>query len=140
MDIMTEKLPISIQVSDDLVVKVENISSVSNKLEAQLNFHTMTANWYGEEEHVLQVNFYLCDISELGHSGEDEENSLKKEFLADDVLMVSSENRLVDCYVAITGSELLLLQQAPKLLSGYLGKKLTKVLNLIAKRWTLKEI
>ncbi len=140
MDIMTEKLPISIQVSDDLVVKIENISSVSNKLEAQLNFHTMTANWYGEEEHVLQINFYLCDISELGHCGEDEGNSLKKEFLADDVLMVSSENRLVDCYVAITASELLLLQRAPKLLSGYLGKKLTKVLNLIAKRWALEAI
>ncbi len=140
MDIMTEKLPISIQVSDDLVVKIENISSVSNKLEAQLNFHTMTANWYGEEEHVLQINFYLCDISELGHSGEDEENSLKKEFLADDVLMVSSDDQLVDCYVAITASELLLLQQTPKLLSGYLGKKLTKVLNFIAKRWALETI
>jgi len=140
MDIMTEKLPISIQVSDDLVAKVENISSVSNKLEAQLNFHTMTANWYGEEEHVLQINCYLCNISELGHSGEDEENSLKKEFLADDVLMVSSDDQLVDCYVAITASELLLLQQTPKLLSGYLGKKLTKVLNFIAKRWTLETI
>tara|TARA_R110001583_G_scaffold112585_1_gene261964 strand:+ start:159 stop:635 length:477 start_codon:yes stop_codon:yes gene_type:complete len=134
MDIMTEQLPISIQVSDDLSAEIENITAISNKLEAQLNFHTMTANWYGEEEDVLQINFYLLCISEFDLHGQHQDSGVKKEFLADDVLMLSSLNKFIDCHVAITASELLLLQQTPKLLSGYLGKKLTKVLNLIAER------
>tara|TARA_R110000744_G_scaffold78514_5_gene154654 strand:+ start:4717 stop:5133 length:417 start_codon:yes stop_codon:yes gene_type:complete len=132
MDIMTETLPIAIQVSDALVAEIKNIASVSNKLEAQLNFHTMTANWYSDEANILMINFYLVSISELKnattHAG-----SVDLETLADDVLM-STKISLLDCHVAITSAELVLLEQQPKLLSGYLAKKLTKVLNLIADR------
>lgn len=140
MDIMTEQLPISIQVSDGLVAQINNIAAICNKLEAQLNFHTMTANWYGEEENILLINFCLVSATEFESSGKDQENELEKEFLADDVLILSSSNRLLDCYVAITASELLLLKQTPKLLSGYLGKKLTKVLNLIAQQQGFEKI
>jgi len=132
MDIMTETLPIAIQVSDALVAEIENIASVSNKLEAQLNFHTMTANWYSDEANILMINFYLISISELKnvttHVG-----SVDLVSLADDVLL-HSKNSLLDCHVAITPAESVLIEQQPKLLSGYLAKKLTKVLNLIADR------
>ena len=140
MDIMTEQLPISIQVSDDLVAQINNIAAICNKLEAQLNFHTMTANWYGEEENVLLINFYLECCDEFGNSNAFEESEVEKDFLADDVFILSSSNQLLNCYVAITESELSLLQQTPKLLSGYLGKKLTKVLNLIAQQQGFEKI
>lgn len=144
MDIMTEKLPISIQVSDELTVKIKNLAAISNKLEAQLNFHTMTANWYGEEENILLINFYLVTAEEFDSNfdinNKNQEGYLDKEFLADDVFMLSSSNKLLDCHVAITASELLLLQKNPKLLAGYLGKKLTKVLNLIAQRQGFEKI
>ena len=65
MDIMTEQLPISIQVSGDLVTKINNIAAICNKLEAQLNFHTMTANWYGDEENILLINFNLVSSDEF---------------------------------------------------------------------------
>ena len=51
MNIMTEQLPISIRVSDDLIAEISNIVAISNKLEAQLNFHTMTR---------VQVNLRAC--------------------------------------------------------------------------------
>ncbi|WP_259365511.1 hypothetical protein [Colwellia sp. BRX10-3] len=138
MDIMTESLPISIQVNDDLVTEIKNIASVSNKLEAQLNFHTMTANWYNDEEHILLINFYLISMSEFS-SAITQADSVDVETLADDVLL-SSKNSLLDCHVAITPAELILIKQQPKLLSGYLAKKLTKVLNLIADRQKLTHI
>jgi hypothetical protein len=137
---MTEQLPISIQASNDLMAKIENISAISNKLEAQLNFHTMTANWYSDEENILLINFYLVSAEEFDSSDKSQEIELEKEFLSDDVFMLSSSNKLLDCHVAITASELLLLQENPKLLSGYLGKKLTKVLNLIAKQQGFEKI
>jgi hypothetical protein len=138
MDIMTESLPISIQVNDDLVTEIKNIASVSNKLEAQLNFHTMTANWYNDEEHILLINFYLITMSELS-SAITQADSVDVATLADDVLL-SSKNSLLDCHVAITPAELILIKQQPKLLSGYLAKKLTKVVNLIADRQKLTHI
>jgi hypothetical protein len=139
MDIMTETLPISIQVSDDLVAEIKNIAAISNKLEAQLNFHTMTANWYGDEADVLQVNFYLVAINEFCNV-ERQAPNVEVERFADDVLLLSSNNRLIDCYVAITVAELELIHQQPKLLSGYLAKKLSKILNLIADRQQLTQI
>jgi hypothetical protein len=138
MDIMTESLPISIQVNDDLVTKIKNIASVSNKLEAQLNFHTMTANWYNDEEHILLINFYLVTMSEL-NSAITKADGVDVETLADDVLL-SSTNSLLNCHVAITPAELILIKQQPKLLSGYLAIKLTKVVNLIADRQKLTHI
>lgn len=139
MDIMTETLPITIQASDDLVAGIKNIVAISNKLEAQLNFHTMTANWYGDEANILQINFYLISLSE--HTRVDTQvNNVDVEILADDVRLLSSTNALLDCYVAITKAESQLLLQQPKLLSGYLAKKLTKVLNLIAERQKLTPI
>ncbi|MGB2739839.1 MAG: hypothetical protein WBC60_04710 [Cognaticolwellia sp.] len=140
MNIMTEQLPISIQVSDDLIVEISHIAAISNKLEAQLNFHTMTANWYGDEDNMLEINFFLLCVNELEHQEKSRDGDFNNEFLADDVMITSPLDKLVDCYVAITESELLLLQKTPKLLSGYLGKKLTKVLNLIAERYDLEKI
>jgi len=140
MDIMNETLPITIQVSEDLIDEIKNISAISNKLAAQLNFHTMSANWYGEETKILQISFTLLALSEFNLLAADQQNSLKQEYLADDVLMSSVSKQVHDCYVAITASELLLLQQTPKILSGYLAKKLTKVLNLIANRQGLTNI
>lgn len=140
MNIMTDQLPIVIRVSDALIFEIKNIAAISNKLEAQLNFHTMTANWYGDEENILQINFYLLNMAEFSCREKCRENKTKAEFLADDVLMISSEARMIDCYVAITAAELKLLKQTPKLLSGYLGKKLTKVLNVFADDYQFEKI
>lgn len=139
MDIMTETLPITIKSSDDLIDQISNIASICNKLEAQLNFHTMTANWYGEEENVLLINFQLISINEYNHTTSTAAK-VSVEALADDVRLLSSTNDLVDCQVAITLAEFELVKQQPKILSGYLAKKLTKVLNLIADKYQLEHI
>ncbi len=47
---MIEQLPIIITVSDELVIILPKLNSVKNRLEAQFNFQTMTANWYGDED------------------------------------------------------------------------------------------
>ncbi|MGB1261816.1 MAG: hypothetical protein ACPG52_02805 [Cognaticolwellia sp.] len=140
MDIMTEQLPISIRVSDDLLAKISTIAAVSNKLEAQLNFHTMTANWYEDEESILWINFQLLDAAEFNTCSENQASTSKQELLADDVQLFSLDSQHCECHVAITASELQLLQTAPKLLSGYLAKKLTKVLNMIAQRQGFEKI
>jgi len=138
MDIMNETLPISIKVSDALATEVQSILSITNKLSAQLNFHTMTANWYGDEANIMSINFYLVALAELTHlSTENEKLTVEK--LADDV-MLRANNNIFDCHVAITEAELALITKQPKLLSGYLAKKLTKVLNLIADKQQLIHI
>ena len=139
---MTEQLPITIKVTNELIDKFLKITSVANKLEAQFNFHTLTANWYGDENNVLRIQLALetpasflmqqealqqltlgeCDISNF----------------SDDVVCCFNEAELqYHCYVAITESEVNLLEQAPKILAGFIQAKLHKVLNLIAVQQSL---
>jgi len=134
---MTEKLPISIQPSNDLIVKFPKIKSVSNKLEAQFNFQTLTADWYGDEDNILLINMYLetSDFFDLEkakvHQGDISD-------FADDVFSVyQKEQPQIDCFIAITPAELSLLEQQEKLLPIYIHKKLHKVLNLIATKLKL---
>jgi hypothetical protein len=129
---MTEQLPISIQPSNDLIAKFHKIKSVANKLEAQFNFQTLTASWYGDEENILLINLYLETIEvfdtqkSMSHQG-------KISLFSDDVFSVYQEEQpKINCFIAITPAELVLLEQQEKLLPKYLNAKLHKVLNLIA--------
>lgn len=134
---MTEQLPIAIMPSNDLLEKFTQIKSVCNKLEAQFNFQTLTANWYGDENNILLINLYLetqqvvdAEITKA-HLGE-------ISYFADDVFSVyQKEPQQVKCFIAITPAELILLAQEKKLLPSYIQVKLHKVLNLIANKLTL---
>ena len=51
-----------------------------------------------------------------------------------------AKSQVLMCYIAITDSEIILLEQQKKLLEGLLKLKLQKVLNLIAKQLKLNSI
>jgi len=142
---MTEQLPITINIHSDLVDKLSKIKSVINKLEAQFNFHALTANWYGDEEHVLLIQLALetpksfsQQQAELAQVSLDE---VEISNFSDDVICRFNDlEQQVLCHIAITDSELILLDLQPKLLAGFLQAKLHKVLNLIAKQQSLANI
>lgn len=142
---MTEQLPISINMNSELVDKFPKIASVINKLEAQFNFHTLTANWYGDEENIFLIQLALETPMSFSKHQEDlnrlVSNKLKVTNFSDDVTCCFDEiEQQLICYVAITTSEQELLTLQPKLLAGYLQAKLHKVLNLIAKQQSLASI
>ncbi|NQZ88230.1 MAG: hypothetical protein HRU38_03170 [Saccharospirillaceae bacterium] len=129
---MTEQLPISIQPSNDLTAKFNKIKSVTNKLEAQFNFQTLTASWYGDEENILLINLYLETI-EVFNTERSKSHQGNISLFSDDVFSVyQKEQPQINCFIAITPAELVLLEQQEKLLAKYLHAKLHKVLNLIA--------
>ncbi len=139
---MTEQLPITINIHSDLVDQLPKIKSVINKLEAQFNFHTLTANWYGDEEHILLIQLVLeTPMSFSQHQAELDPISaddVEISHFSDDVICrFNDKEQQLLCNIAITESELTLLDQQPKLLAGYLQAKLRKVLNLIAKQQSL---
>jgi hypothetical protein len=129
---MTEQLPISIQPSNDLSAKFNKIKSVTNKLEAQFNFQTLTASWYGDEKNILLINLYL-EIIEIFEAEKSKFHEGNISLFSDDVFSVyQKEQPQINCFIAITPAELVLLEQQEKLLPKYLQAKLHKVLNLIA--------
>ena len=139
---LTEKLPISIQCCDGLLAQFPKIVSVCNKLEAQLNFQTMTASWYGDEENILFVSLSLETLEsfEIAHK---EKSHQEIHRYSDDVFSLNDSQEhgsILRCYIAITTSEFIMLTQQPKLLAGFLQVKLPKVLNLIAKQFNLNTI
>jgi hypothetical protein len=139
---MIEQLPISIFVCDDLKQKFLKITSVCNKLEAQFNFQTMTANWYGDEENVFLVRLYL-ETPESFELEKKVHSQLDLNSYSDDVFSYfeGGENEQKFIYhIAITETELSMLNQQNKLLAGLVQIKLQKVLNLIAKQLKLHVI
>lgn len=134
---MTEQLPISIQPSNDLTAKFNKIKSVANKLEAQFNFQTLTASWYGDEDNILLINLYLETI-DVFNTERSKSHQGNVSLFSDDVFSVyQKEKPQIDCFIAITPAELVLLEQQDKLLPKYLHAKLHKVLNLIARELKL---
>ncbi|MCW8833020.1 MAG: hypothetical protein OQK03_06855, partial [Colwellia sp.] len=56
---MSEQLPISIIVNTELAMQFGKVNSIANKLEAQFNFQTMTANWYGDEDNIFFIQLHV---------------------------------------------------------------------------------
>lgn len=142
---MTETLPITITVNKALLDKFINIKSVSNKLEAQFNFQTLTANWYGDEEDILTVQLSLETPASFEQRKEtlskSSDDSVNISHFSDDVICCFNEGQQqLHCTIAITKSELDLLVSQPALLAGYIQAKLRKVLNLIAQQQSLASI
>ena len=133
-------LPISIVVNDQLLDLFVTIKSIVNQLEAQLNFQTLAAGWYGDEENILLITLYLLSPEDLAfektqaHDGE-------LSCFADDVFSYHDQrHKQISCFIAITAAELQWLQQQQQILSSYLQKKLVKVINLIAAKLLLQKI
>ena len=109
---------------------------MSNKLEAQFNFLTLTAGWYGDEENILLINLFLeTPESFIEQKHRHCLNNIYD--FADDVFSYDhkkeeNEQYQIFCFIAFTESELKLLSEQNKLLSGFIQAKIHKVLNLIA--------
>ena len=127
-----EQLPISIQPCDELIVTFPKIRSVTNKLEAQFNFQTLTAGWYGEEDNILRLNLRLeSPLSFLFRQSQAKEAKIIQ--YADDAFSFFDENQnIINCFIVFTQSEITLIEANKILLNGILQAKTHKILNRIA--------
>jgi hypothetical protein len=137
---MTEALPISINPSAELMDTFIRIKSVSNKLEAQFNFHTLTAGWFGEEEDIIFIELYLETPTDFAFQKTQEMLGDIDDFADDVMSCYHQQQHKIQCYIAITDAEQKLLLQKERLLVGYVQAKIRKVLNLIADKLKLVSI
>jgi len=145
---MTEQLPISIYVCDDLAMQWVSINSIINKLTAQFNFQAMTANWYGDEDNILFIQLLIetpqrfIALKEKKKEKQHTKQVKSFDIYSDDVFSFIDDKvppQLIYT-IAITESEQDLLVQQANLLAGLLQIKLQKVLNIIAKQLNLEPI
>ncbi len=131
---MPEKLPISIQVCDELAQQFIKIISISNKLEAQFNFQTMTANWYSDEDSIWFVRLYIETPQTFLTQKKRQAHQAVHTYSDDAFGYFDAEvkEQVLICYIAITDTELTMLNQQTKLVEGLLHVKLQKLLQLIA--------
>lgn len=133
---MAESLPISIYVCDELTQQFTKIYSVTNKLTAQFNFQTMGANWYNDEANIWFVQLHIETPQSFMYVKNNQTQHVLNQY-SDDVFSYCVDNarkQVLMCYIAVTNTELALLNQQQKLLTGLFTIKLQKVLNLIAKQ------
>ena len=137
---MTEQLPITIAIDDSLATIVVNIAPAINKLEAQFNFRTLTAGWYGEEDNLLAVHCLLVTSQVFNDLRGQQAPGAFVDF-ADDVFCIRLQTvNQLNCIIALTDTELALFNQHKKLMTSYLEAKIQKVLNLIAEQENLMNI
>ncbi len=139
---MSEQLPISILPRKELAMQFAKTNSIANKLEAQFNFQTMTANWYGDEANILFVQLYL-ETPQSFIAQQKKQQQQQITLFSDDVFSFYKKidnAQILVCHIAITNSELALLNQQNQLLTALLKVKVQKVLNLIAKQLNLPTI
>jgi hypothetical protein len=140
---MTERLPITIEHSTELTSLLsQKFNSTLNKLEAQLNFQTMMANWYGDEYDVIAIALCLHTPNEFDTLRASNENKVNFLGFSDDVFSMASHDNSsnLTCHIAITKTELSLLIKQSKLQAPLLNAKLIKVLVLLAQQLNLPEL
>jgi hypothetical protein len=137
---MNNQLPITIKINRELEEQFTKLKSLANKLEAQFNFQTMTAGWYGDEDNLIDISFSI-ETPESFKEVFLNETIMNKVELADDVISIADEKvNIRRCFVSITEKEQNILYQHPKLLNGVVEKKLSKVLNILAREFKVLEI
>ncbi|MBU2894136.1 hypothetical protein KO495_12520 [Colwellia sp. D2M02] len=140
---MSERLPINIEKSNELITLTQGkIHSVTNKLEAQLNFQTMMANWYGDEDNIIDISLWLYTATEFDSVKVQFHDTHELKHFSDDVFSIFTpvHGGGLNCYIMITEAELTLVAKHPKVLLPLLTTKLTKVLGLIAKQLAYPEL
>lgn len=141
---MTEQLPISIFVCDDLSEKWPKFTPTINKLAAQFNFQAMTANWYGDEDTIPYVQLFLETPQRFAEQKSQEQISELQSFKihSDDVFSFNDnkESQQLIYTIAITEVEQELLEKQAKLLRNLLQIKLQKIFEIIAKQLNLNPI
>jgi hypothetical protein len=144
-NLMVETLPITIHASDELLEKLTKLRAIISRFEAQFNFQTMTANWYGDEDNIINIALCLRMPDDFSHQASLAQKMVDKKEIeqqlhkySDDAFSVfDKKSRQLICTIAVTASELTLLDQQEKLLTPYLQKKTHKILNLIAAQLSL---
>lgn len=140
---MTEQLPITLKANDELRAQFAKIHSQVNKLEAQLNFHALTANWFGDEESIVFIELFIESNSTFKAKSEalEQQGQAAVTFLSDDVFYLTRlTSEPLQYYIALTEKETELMLAKPKLVASLLQVKLTKVLNEIATKLSLSTI
>lgn len=138
---MIEQLPITIKASSDLVITLPKLNAVANRLEAQFNFQSMLANWYGDEKKCVRVNVELQTPESFIELHAQYQPQVGFTVFSDDFFSVhQAHTEALACIVAITPNELTLLSEQQKLLAPYVEKKLHKVLNLIGEQLNLPSL
>jgi hypothetical protein len=129
---MEDALPIRITSSASLLTRYVKLGSIVNKQETQTNFQTLTAGWYEDEANITHITITLLNNDEYAQQFTIDNCGNKTE-ISDDVTLYV-DNTFISCFIAVTTSEIELLDKQPKILSGYISMKVKKVINETAEK------
>jgi len=129
---MEETLPITIGSSQSLLTRYKKLNSVLNKQEAHINFQALTAGWYEDEKTMANINIMLVSYEEYNQQLTTQQRGEKTE-ISDDVILYVDNTDII-CFIAITASEVEILDKENKVLKVYVSMKVKKVVNKIAEK------
>lgn len=129
---MEETLPITIGSSQSLLTRYKKLNSVLNKQEAHINFQALTAGWYEDEKTMANINIMLVSYEEYNQHHTTQQRGERTD-ISDDVILYVDNTDII-CFIAITASEVEMLDKENKVLKVYVSMKVKKVVNKIAEK------
>lgn len=129
---MEETLPITIGSSQSLLTRYKKLNSVLNKQEAHINFQGLTAGWYEDEKTMANINIMLVSYEEYNQHLTTQQRGERTD-ISDDVILYVDNTDII-CFIAITASEVEMLDKENKVLKVYVSMKVKKVVNKIAEK------
>lgn len=140
VDFETDKLPVCIFANDELKSWFANINQVMARLEAEVNFQTMLAGWYGDEDKLPAIEIAFTSATGF-ESFLSEQSTMVVNQLADDVFYrFNPDKKQATGFVCFTESELSLIEKHAKLLPGIAKAKLVKLIFAIAESLELPAV
>lgn len=110
------------------------------RLEAEVNFQTMLAGWYGDEDKLPAIEIAFTSGTGF-ESFLSEQSTMVVNQLADDVFYrFNPDKKQATGFVCFTESELSLIEQHAKLLPGIAKAKLVKLIFAIAESLELPAV
>ena len=133
-------LPISMNVSPHLNVQFVKLTSILSKLEAQFNFRTMTAGWYGDEEAIHTFSIHILTPSEYSVEYKTHVVDQLTSHADDAFSCFNGAQNGTHCFLSITENEQILFSEHPAIISKLIEKKVEKLLNSLSSQYSLSTI
>ena len=137
---MTESLPLTVT-SEDLFEKGDRTSSyLLTKLEAWLNFQALCANWYADEDFVVQCHFTF--LPEQSFYNKELRSDIAWHNIQQPMLVYSHDktNKTFNVFVMLSNDEINTAMNNPKQVEAMLQHKLSDSANQLVSEYQLAPI
>lgn len=137
---MPNDLPITLKIKYLFEESDHKASRLITKVEAWLNFRALAANWYADENKVIEIDFTVMPESKFLEQEVDEKWQQVKLSTGLAVYLHNKPKCHFNCFVMLANEEIKNLMKQPETLETFLQQRLAEVASHLGQSYQLAEL